>query len=63
MCTCCLCGPFHESTLAFNPITSVVCMELYCIVHCTEVMDININPRVVNDTYQTRQSQEVDMKT
>ena len=47
----------------FNPITSVVCMELYCIVHCTEVMDININPRVHNDMYQTRRSQEVDMKT
>ena len=24
-------------------------MELYCIVHCTEVMDIDINPRVHND--------------
>ena len=46
-----------------NPITSVVCIELYCIVHFTEVMDININPRVHNDTYQTRRSQEVDMKT
>ena len=47
----------------FNPITSVVCMELYSIVHCTEVMDININPRAHNDMYQTRRSQEVDMKT
>ena len=31
-------------------------MELYCIVHCTEVMDININPRVHNDTYISNQT-------
>ena len=77
MCTCHLCGPSISGTpvhirvsaiarevpVKFYSITSVVCMDLYSIVHCTVVMVVTINPRVLNDTYQTRRSQEVDMKT